>query len=150
MRFKQQNSQRELPELEITPMLNVMLVVLAFFVAVAANLAEEGEHLMVRLPQEAEALEIEPPEADSDSPEEPEFLQVVLQEGGALLVNDRPLEKAQLLEQLPGYLQQSPQRQVYLQVSGDVPYQTVIETLTALKGIGGDRVSLVIGLGETR
>ncbi|USR90273.1 biopolymer transporter ExbD [Phormidium yuhuli AB48] len=150
MKFRQNSSRDEIPELEITPMLNVMLVVLAFFVAVAANLAEEGQHLRVRLPQEAEALDIETPETEPDSPEEREFLQVVLQEGGQLFANDRPIEKAQLLEQVPGYLQRSPHRRVYLRVSGDVAYETVIETLTALKEIGGDRVSLVIGSGESR
>ncbi|QUS60919.1 biopolymer transporter ExbD [Synechocystis sp. PCC 7339] len=144
MRFKHQKSRNDLPELEITPMLNVMLVVLAFFVAVAANLAEEGPNLMVRLPQKTEALDRD----DSNNGEEPEFLQVMLQTGGKLSVNDRPLEKAQLLEQLPDYLQQSADRRVYLQVAGDVPYQTVIETLTALQEVGGDRVSLVIGAGE--
>jgi len=142
MRFKQQKARQDLPELEITPMLNVMLVVLAFFVAVAANLAEEGKELMVRLPQETEA--VDSPNTVGDR----EFLQVILQAGGQLSVNDRPLEQAQLLEQLPAYLQQSADRHVYLQVVGDVPYQTVIETLTALKGVGGDRVSLVIGTGE--
>ncbi len=145
MKFKQQVSRDELPELEITPMLNVMLVVLAFFVAVAANLAEEGQHLKVHLPQEAEALDAETAEADSQTSDSSEVLQVALQTGGELSVNDRPIEKTQLLQQLPGYLQQSPQRHVYLQVAGDVPYQTVIETLTALQEIGGDRVSLVIG-----
>jgi biopolymer transport protein ExbD len=150
MRFKQQTSRNELPELEITPMLNVMLVVLAFFVAVAANLAEEGQHLMVRLPQDAQMLDIEPAEVDATPPEAPEVLQVILEEGGELSANDRPIETAQLLEQLPSYLHQSPHRQVYLQVSGDVPYETVIETLSALKGIGGDRVSLVIGSSEGR
>ncbi|MFP4220475.1 MAG: ExbD/TolR family protein [Phormidium sp.] len=150
MRFKQQQSRNELPDLEITPMLNVMLVVLAFFVAVAANLAEEEQHLMVRLPQDSQMLAIDPPEAIATPPAEREVLQVVLEEGGQLSANDRPIEKVQLLEQLPGYLQQSPHRQVHLRVSGDVPYESVIETLSALKGIGGDRVSLVIGSSQSR
>jgi biopolymer transport protein ExbD len=150
MRFKQQQSRNELPDLEITPMLNVMLVVLAFFVAVAANLTEEEQHLMVRLPQDSQMLDIEPAEADETPPEELEVLQVVLEEGGQLSANDRPISMVQLLEQLPGYLQQSPHRQVYLRVSGEVSYETVIETLSRLKGIGGDRVSLVIGSNQSR
>ncbi|MBE9204241.1 biopolymer transporter ExbD [Synechocystis salina LEGE 06099] len=144
MKFKHRQCRDEFPELEITPMLNVMLVVLAFFVAVAANLAEEGQPVMVRLPQESQTADRD----GLDNVEKPEFLQVMLREGGKLSVNDRPLEQAELLGQLPDYLQQSDDRHVYLQVAGNVPYQTVIETLTALKEIGGDRVSLVIGAGE--
>ncbi|MBE9174930.1 biopolymer transporter ExbD [Synechocystis salina LEGE 06155] len=147
MKFRHQQDRHELPELEITPMLNVMLVVLAFFVAVAANLAEEGASLLVRLPQEAETTEAQAAEVLLDKSEEPEFLQVVLHPGGKLSVNDRPVEKVQLLQRLPNYLQQSPQHYVYLQVSGDVPYQSAIEILSSLKEVGGDRVSLLIGTG---
>ncbi|AIE72862.1 hypothetical protein D082_03330 [Synechocystis sp. PCC 6714] len=130
-------------------MLNVMLVVLAFFVAVAANLAEEGASLLVRLPQGSETAEVQPAEVPLDKSEEVEFLQVVLHQGGKLSVNDRPVEKAQLLQQLPSYLQHSPQRYVYLRVSGDVPYQSAIEILSSLREVGGDRVSLLIGAGAT-
>lgn len=147
MKFRHRQDRDELPELEITPMLNVMLVVLAFFVAVAANLAEEGSFLSVRLPQGVETAEVQPAEVPLDNLEKPEFLQVVLHPGGKLSVNDRPVEKAQLLQQLPSYLQQSPQRYVYLRVSGDVPYQSAIDILSSLKEVGGDRVSLLIGAG---
>lgn len=147
MKFRHRQDRDKLPELEITPMLNVMLVVLAFFVAVAANLAEEGASLLVRLPQEAETTEVQSTEAPLENPEEPQFLPVVLHPGGKLSVNDRPVEKAQLLQQLPSYLQQSPQRYVYLRVSGDVPYQSAIDILSSLKEVGGDRVSLLIGAG---
>ena len=147
MKFRHQQDRDELPELEITPMLNVMLVVLAFFVAVAANLAEEGASLLVRLPRGSETAEVQPAEVPLDKSEEPEFLQVVLHPGGKLSVNDRPVETAQLLQQLPSYLQQSPQRYVYLRVSGDVPYQNAIDILSSLKEVGGDRVSLLIGAG---
>jgi len=134
MRFKSQQKSRAL-EVNLVPMLDVLMTVLTFFIVVSMTLTVE------------KGVEIElPNSADTAAPatEAPQPLVVKLSPQGQVAINDKPTGKEQVAAQLQTYLKSNPKGFVVLQADPQMPYDQVIRTLGDLKDIGGDRVSLAI------
>ena len=135
MRFKQRKTA-QLPEVDLIPMLNVMMGILAFFVMITMTLSSE-QLLEVQLPgQQADPVAVDPSLAD------PFIVEIDAQ--GQLLLNDQPIEKAQMEAQMKFYLAQSPENTVFILPNPQLPYEPVIQFLAEMRKIGGDRVSLAI------
>lgn len=134
MRFRHRAQPGQLPEINLTPMLNVMMGILAFFVMITMMLTEQ-QGVNVQLPSGGEA----PLQA-----EEPLPMVVQLTADGQLLFDDQPLTQAELEPVMRGYLEANPTGFVVLQATGPVPYEQVVQTLAEMKTTGGDRVSLAI------
>ncbi|MBD2464507.1 biopolymer transporter ExbD [Oscillatoria sp. FACHB-1407] len=135
MRFRDRNKNSQMLEIELTPMLNVMMGILAFFVMITMTLTVE-QGVEVELPNSAENA---PP-----TTAEPDPLIVQLDAQGQLLLNNQPFTEDQLSPQIQAYLTSNRAGFVVLQASPDLPYEQVIRLLGDLKEIGGDRVSLAI------
>jgi biopolymer transport protein ExbD len=126
-----------LPEVNLIPMLTVMMGVLAFFVVVTMTLtAEQG--IDTRLPPNPE---IAPPASLEDPPLP---LRISLLPEGQILVNDEPLTAGQLMPQVRSYMAQSPEGVVVLTVAPQVPYAEVVTQLGQIQAVAGDRVALMI------
>ncbi|WP_416667399.1 ExbD/TolR family protein [Egbenema bharatensis] len=135
MRFKHQRQAASIPEVNLTPMLNVMMGILAFFVMITMLLtAQEG--VQVELPGN-------PDTAPSPPPDIPEPLIVNLTTQGILL-NQQPIADTQLEEQMQLYLAANPEGTIALQPELDVPYDRVLQLLSQMSAIGGEQVSLAI------
>ncbi|WP_448562239.1 ExbD/TolR family protein [Trichothermofontia sp.] len=134
VQFRSQQQQSSLPEVNLIPMMNAMLAILAFFVIVAMSLSS-FQTLTVELPAAAEA--IVPPDL-------PEPLIATLQPGGQIRLNDQPANPEQLIAAIRTYLAANPQGSVLLQANAQVPYREVIQLLGTMQDAGGDRVSLAI------
>jgi biopolymer transport protein ExbD len=134
MRFKHRQSDR-LPEINLTPMLNVMMGILAFFVMVTMMLTTE-QGVQVQLPNNPDS--IAPPPG-----ERPEPLLVKLNAQGILL-NDQPATQAQLQQAMQIYLASHSEGGVVLQAAPEIPYEQVLQLLGEMKDTGGNRVSLAI------
>lgn len=134
MRFKHQQQYDKLPEINLTPMLNVMMGILAFFVMITMMLTTQ-QGVQVQLPNSPETS---PPLSDP-----PEPLLVTLNNQGIVLA-DQPMTEAQLQQQMQRYLAENLEGFVVLQSEPDVPYEHVIQLLGKMKDVGGDRISLSI------
>jgi len=135
MRFKNRTKSNKLPEVNLIPMLNVMMGILAFFVMITMMLTNE-QGVEVALPSN------QPSQVEEEEP--PPVLVVEMDEQGQFSVEEQPFDKAQLLAQLRLFLRQDEDAFVVLQASELLPYEQVLQTLTDLKAVGGDRVSLAI------
>lgn len=135
MRFKNQRQTGALPEINLTPMLNVMMGILAFFVMITMMLTTQ-QGVQVQLPDNPETAT--PPVS-----EPPEPLLVQLKTQGISLA-DQLVTEAQMQQQMQAYLDSNAAGIVVLEVESEVPYEQVIQLLGAMKDIGGDRVSLAI------
>jgi biopolymer transport protein ExbD len=132
MRFRDR-SPAPLPEINLIPMLNVMMGILAFFVMITMSLTTQ-QGVEVPLPDR--------PETAANQPDaEPFIINLTLQ---GIVLNDQPLTEAQLLQQVEVYLAANPQGFVVLQAAPALPYDSVVQLLGQLKDVGGDRVSLAI------
>ena len=133
MRFKNRNEAR-LPEVNLIPMMDVLMTVLTFFIVISMTLTIE-QGVEVELPNSSESAAVAAG---------PDPLIVQLDPQGQLLVNNQPASKEQLSPQIQSYLGSNKEGFVVLQASPDLPYQDVVRLLGDLKEVGGDRVSLAI------
>jgi biopolymer transport protein ExbD len=135
MRFKQQQSSK-LPQVDLIPMLNVMMGILAFFVMITMTLGSE-QFIEVQLPAEQEA-EAEPPPLPADP-----FIVELVGENEVQL-NGQPIDMESLRVQMEAYLGRNPDNVVFLLPNQDLPYEQVMQFLGEMRNLGGDRVSLAI------
>ncbi|HIK44511.1 MAG TPA: biopolymer transporter ExbD [Leptolyngbyaceae cyanobacterium M65_K2018_010] len=134
MRFKQaQNSK--LPQVDLIPMLNVMMGILAFFVMITMTLGSE-KLIDVQLP--AEQAENTPPPRPTDP-----FIVELVGENEVRL-NGQPVDLDSLKEQITAYLSRNPDNIVFLLPNQDLPYEQVMQFLGEMRQVGGSRVSLAI------
>jgi biopolymer transport protein ExbD len=138
MRFRTQQTQSSIPSIQLIPMLNVIMGVLAFFVMTSMLLTTQ-EGVNVQLPN-TENTQTQPPE-------KPTPLIVQLKSQGQLVIGNQVISQEQLFEQIQTYLSQNPQGAVFLQADSQLPYEQVIQVLAQMRDVGGDRVSLAIESG---
>ena len=125
-------------EINVTPMVDVMLVLLIIFM-VAAPLLTVG--VPVELPKTAaEALPIEQ--------EEP--LTVTLTADGRVLLMDNETESADLLGQLQAIAAERTSKKIYLRADGSIPYERVVQVMGALNSGGFTEIGLVTDTGGPR
>lgn len=134
MRFKQQQSSK-LPQVDLIPMLNVMMGILAFFVMITMTLGSE-KLIEVQLP--AEQQDDSPPPLPAD----PFIVQLVGE--NQVQLNGQPVEVEALEGQMEAYLSRNPDNIVFLLPNQDLPYEQVMQFLGEMRLVGGDRVSLAI------
>jgi biopolymer transport protein ExbD len=134
MRFKRKHRSGSLPEVNLVPMLDVLMTVLTFFIIVSMTLATQ-QGVQVQLPSNQPTTPAEP---------QPEPLIVQMQAENQLLLNNQPIAKAELLPNIQAYLERTPQGAIVLQADQKLPYEQVIQILGEMKDVGGDRVSLAI------
>jgi biopolymer transport protein ExbD len=133
MRFKKNDAPP--PELNLVPMLDVLMTVLTFFIVVSMTLTLQLG-VEVELPNSAENA---PPPTDTPDP-----LIVQLDAQSEISINNQSVNKQEMDSQLQAYLDENPKGFVVLQAEPDMPYQEVVETLARMRKVGGKRVSLAI------
>ncbi len=120
-----------LGDINVTPLVDVMLVLLIIFMVTAPMLHQGIE---VALPKAtAESL----PQR-SDDP-----LVLSIRRDGMVFVRDTPVHATQLVDRLKSLLQGRSDQSVYLKGDRDVPYGKVMEVLDLLHQGGIQRVGMV-------
>jgi biopolymer transport protein ExbD len=135
MRFKQQQ-QSKLPQVDLIPMLNVMMGILAFFVMITMSLGSE-QLIEVQLPAEQQPEAAPPP-----LPANPFIVELVGE--NEIQLNGQPIELEGLKGEMEGYLSRDGENVVFLLPNQDLPYEQVMQFLGEMRDVGGDRVSLAI------
>jgi biopolymer transport protein ExbD len=134
MRFSQRQSSK-LPQIDLIPMLNVMMGILAFFVMITMSLGSE-KLIDVQLPAEQQD------ETPSPLPADPFIVQLVGE--NQVQLNGQPIDIEALKGQMEAYLGRNPENIVFLLPNQDLPYEQVMQFLGDMRSVGGDRVSLAI------
>jgi biopolymer transport protein TolR len=125
--MKINRNRTALSEINVTPLVDVMLVLLIIFM-VTAPLMQQG--IDVNLPK-AKGKDL-PPE---------ERISIVIKKGGSLFLNDNPISKADLLAKLTAISKRNPD--VFLKADKDVPYGTVVEIMGEVKEAGIEKLGMV-------
>jgi biopolymer transport protein TolR len=126
----EQESNDSISQINITPFVDVMLVLLIIFM-VTAPILQQGVN--VDLPQVAAG-----PLTGKD-----EQLVVVVTRDGKVQLNDNPLKVEELQKKLIAILQVRPDREVYLRADKNVPYGKVVEVMAAVRNAGVRRLGMV-------
>jgi biopolymer transport protein ExbD len=136
MKFKQGKGSNQLPEMNLVPMLDVLMTVLTFFIIVSMTLAMDRA-IEVPLPTSQSSPSLSPEQ------KEPDPLIVEMTKGG-LTIKDQPVMPPQVAPQVKIYLAQNPKGAAVLRADPQVPYEQVIRVLGEMQSVGGDRVSLAL------
>jgi len=125
--MKTNRNRTALSEINVTPFVDVMLVLLIIFM-VTAPLMQQG--IDVNLPK-AKGKEL-PPE---------ERISIVVKKGGVLFLNDIPISKQDMITKLSSISKLNPN--VFLKADKDVPYGTVVEIMGDIKEAGIEKLGMV-------
>ena len=127
------SSQRDsttISQINVTPLVDVMLVLLVIFM-VTAPIIQQG--VQVNLPQARSGA----------IPGTEEHLVVTVAKNGKVYLNDNAMSLAQLGEKLRAIKKIDANKQVYLRADQDVRYGTVMKTIAEIKQAGIERLGMV-------
>ncbi len=129
------NQGSQMPDLNLVPLMDVIMTILIYFVIVAMTLTN-FQGVDVTLPGQGGSA------ATGTKPIDPLVIGLNLQ--GQILVNNAVVALEELDPLVMQYLSEKPQGVVVLKADRAVPYEGVVTLLRALQRLGGDRVSLAV------
>jgi biopolymer transport protein TolR len=120
--------RRVLSEINVTPLVDVMLVLLIIF--------------MVTTPMLQRGTDVQLPQAEQSEPKEEERITLTLTREGRLYLNNQEIPRANLRYRLMA-LTRNRERVVHFRGDAQVPYGLVIEVMDALKAAGIETVGMI-------
>ena len=132
---RRRRRSRPVAEINVTPFVDVMLVLLIVFM-VAAPLLTVG--VDVDLPKTSAG-------ALPNESEEP--LTVTLTAEGAIVIQTTETPETEFLTRLRGIAQERADDKVFLRADGAIPYARVMQVMGAMNAAGFDNIGLVTDLG---
>ena len=121
---------RLLSEINVTPFVDVMLVLLIIFM-VAAPLVQHG-------------VDVELPKANSKNvTAEEELLTITLTKDKKIFLNKMEIELVQLKEKLLRIFKQRTDNQLLFKADKDLPYEFVIQVMAEIKNSGIEKLGII-------
>jgi biopolymer transport protein TolR len=124
------NRYRPLAEINVTPMVDVMLVLLIIFM-VTAPLMTSG--VSVDLPK----TDAKPLNSDSEP------LTVTIKADGSIFLQDQAVEVADLVGKLQAISQNNPERRIFVRGDKDLAYGRIMEVMGTITQGGFTKVALL-------
>ena len=138
MRTRHRRPSR-IPEVNLVPMMDVLMTVLIFFVVISMGLT--GVQINgVTLPRSVNSTD----EAITDSADESQPFVIGLTAKKELVLNGEIVQLRNLSPRLRSYFQENPDGTILLKADRTLPYDDIADLLDELRGSGGRRVSLAV------
>lgn len=124
------SKQRPLSDINVTPLVDVMLVLLVIFIITAPLLTS--------------SIRLDLPQTDAGQPNEvPRFVSLVVDAKGIVYLNDQAVDSAQLAERLKQAATDNRDTEVQLRADQTVPYGKVVELMGIANKAGLSRIGFV-------
>jgi biopolymer transport protein TolR len=134
MAFRLDDETNALSDINVTPLVDVMLVLLVIFM-VTAPLLQQG--MEVQLPK-AVAQNL------PQQPEDPLILSITRSQ--VFYLNETPIPRRELGDRLKLILRNRRSKAIYLKADRNLPYGVVVETMDALNRLGVESLGMVTEL----
>jgi biopolymer transport protein ExbD/biopolymer transport protein TolR len=129
-RFERGSSPQPMSDINMTPLIDVMLVLLVIFIITA--------------PLMSNSLRLDLPKSDAARPSDtPAFMAVSVDPQGRLFMADKELDAAALAERVAEAARRNPQTEVQLSADQSVPYGRVAELIGIVQKGGLTRIGFV-------
>ena len=124
------NSDRLLSDINVTPFVDVMLVLLVIF--------------MVTAPMMMQGVDVALPETTSQPlPASKENLIITINQKNQIFINDYQISLDFLQEKLKKILEGRKDREVYLRADKHIAYGIVVRVMSEIKGAGVEKLGMV-------
>ncbi len=137
-RLERTPGPQPMSDINMTPLVDVMLVLVVIFIITAPLLAS--------------SIRLDLPKTEAAKPNDaPKFVSVVLDKAGQTFLDDKPATLAQLAERLAQAAKANPDTEIQLRADQAVPYGRVVEVMGAAQKAGLNRIGFVAdpGAGAT-
>ncbi len=117
-------------DINVTPLVDVMLVLLVIFIITAPLLAS--------------SIRLDLPKTDAAKPgDPPKFVTLVVDKRGQTFFNDRAVSRFEMAVLLQDAARADPETEVQLRADSGVPYGTVVEVMGEAQKAGLNRIGFV-------
>jgi biopolymer transport protein TolR len=129
-KLERSKGSQPMSEINVTPLVDVMLVLLVIFIITAPLLAS--------------SIKLDLPSSEAAQPTEaPKFVTVVIDKSSKIFLGDQPIELPALADSLKKTAEQSKDTEVQLRSDETVPYGKVIEVIGIAQKAGLTRIGFV-------
>ena len=117
-------------EINVTPLVDVMLVLVVIFIITAPLLAS--------------SIRLDLPRSDAAQPGDvPQFVTLVVDKSGQAFLNDQPVSADQMAQSLRQSAARNPDTEVQLRADEAVPYGRIVEVMGVAQKAGLNRIGFV-------
>jgi len=127
--MKVQFEQSRMSEINVTPLVDVFLVLLIIF--------------MISAPMLKSAYEISLPQAKAAQPTSKEGIEVTLGKNGIIFIDNSQVAKPDFSSAFKQIFSPAEPRPVFVRADGTLPYQEIVEALDVLRQAGAVDIGLV-------
>ena len=129
-RLERTKGSEPMSEINVTPMVDVMLVLLVIFILTA--------------PLMASSIKLDLPKTDAaKASEAPKFVTLVVDKTSQIFLNDKPITLDALKTSLSQTAVRNPDTEVQLRADAAVPYGKIVEVMGAAQKAGLNRIGFV-------
>ena len=129
-RLERDKGTPPMSEINMTPLIDVMLVLVVIFIITAPLLAS--------------SIKLDLPKTEAAKPNEaPRFILLVVDKAGQAFLNDKPVALDELARQLAQTAAQNPDTEVQLRADEAVPYGRIVEVMGTAQKAGLSRIGFM-------
>ena len=129
-RLERSKGAEPMSDINVTPLVDVMLVLLVIFIITAPLLAS--------------SIRLDLPKTEAAKPgDPPKFVTVAVDKGGQAFFEDKPVSQPELATALQNAAKANPDTEVQLRADQGVPYGRVVEVMGAAQAAGLNRIGFV-------
>ena len=129
-RLERTKGSEPMSDINVTPLVDVMLVLLVIFIITAPLLTSA---IRLDLPKTDAATQGDPPK----------FVTLVVDKAGQAYFNDKPVSQPELATALQEAARANPETEVQLRADQGVPYGRVVEVMGEAQKVGLNRIGFV-------
>ncbi|MFI5447972.1 ExbD/TolR family protein [Polaromonas sp. UC242_47] len=135
-RLERTPGAQPMSEINVTPLVDVMLVLVVIFILTAPLLAG--------------SIKLDLPKSDATQPNEaPKYVTLVVDKAGQTYLNDQAMTPAQLTQSLQQSAARNPDTEVQLRADETVPYGKIVEVMGMAQKAGLNRIGFVADAPKT-